>query len=202
MSEELTLSAKMIEVQKELRAPKGQTNSFGNYNYRSCEDIFEAVKPLLAERGLMLTVSDELVNIGERYYIKATAAVQDMDASVSCFGYAREALTKKGCDEAQITGAASSYARKYALNGLFLIDDTKDADTNEHKEAAENKYEDDKPWFNGFDSRTEEWNEDAKQMLLNWREVDMLNVDEILTKVKTTHKVSKAAQEAIKTLVK
>ena len=130
-------------VQAELKAPKGQRNTFGNYNYRSCEDILEAVKPLLAKHGLVLELSDELVNIGERYYVKAQAFVSTTSGpqtlseglttnSLVVSAYAREEETKKGMDGAQITGASSSYARKYALNGLFLIDDTKDADTDEH----------------------------------------------------------------------
>lgn len=122
---------KLIEIQKELKAPKGQFNKFGNYKYRSCEDILEAVKPLCAKQGVQLTVSDELVLIGERYYIKATAKVTDGSETVEVNAYAREEENKKGMDASQITGTASSYARKYALNGLFCIDDTKDADTDE-----------------------------------------------------------------------
>lgn len=124
---------KLVEVQAALKAPKGQYNSFGGYKYRSCEDILEAVKPLLLEQGLQLTITDEPVEVGGRIYIKATAAVTDGQAIVKAEGYAREPKEKKGMDESQITGTASSYARKYALNGLFLIDDTKDADaTNDH----------------------------------------------------------------------
>ena len=123
---------KLIQVQEKLKAPKNQRNNFGGYNYRSCEDILEAVKPLLAEEGLLLTLNDELVQIGERYYVKATASVTDGNQTVSAIAFAREADTKKGMDDSQITGTASSYSRKYALNGLFLIDDTKDADTDEY----------------------------------------------------------------------
>jgi hypothetical protein len=124
---------KLAKIQAELKVPKNQRNNFGNYNYRNCEDILEAVKPLLAEQELFLSISDEMVIIGERYYVKAHAMVFDGTNKVSTFGYAREAENKKGMDESQITGAASSYARKYALNGLFCIDDTKDADaTNKH----------------------------------------------------------------------
>jgi len=115
------------KIQKELKAPKGQHNSFGNYDYRSCEDILEAVKPLLGEAVLIL--NDEVVLIGDRFYVKATATITGQGARVSCSAFARESLEKKGMDTAQITGAASSYARKYALNGLFCIDDSKDADT-------------------------------------------------------------------------
>lgn len=128
---------KLIELRSELSVPKGQKNTFGNYNYRSCEDILEAIKPLLKKYGLFLQLSDEVVMIGERYYIKASVAIREPegDATISV-GYAREASIKKGMDEAQITGSASSYARKYALNAMFLIDDTKDADTDEqHKQT-------------------------------------------------------------------
>lgn len=124
---------KLVAVQAALKAPKGQFNKFGGYKYRSCEDILEAVKPLLLEQGLQLTITDEPVEVGGRIYIKATATVTDGSETAAVSGYAREAETKKGMDESQITGTASSYARKYALNGLFLIDDTKDADaTNDH----------------------------------------------------------------------
>lgn len=120
-------------VQANLRAPKGQVNSFGKYNYRSAEDILEAVKPLLNENGLVLTISDEPVAVNGVTYICARAKVTDAEgAEVSVTGWAREPASKKGMDDAQITGATSSYARKYAMNGLFAIDDAKDADTDEH----------------------------------------------------------------------
>jgi hypothetical protein len=140
---------KLIKVQKELKAPKNQYNSFGKYKYRSAEDILEAVKPLCADNGLLLTLSDTLESIGERYYVKATATVIDAKSKTevaSVTAYAREEETKKGMDSSQITGTASSYARKYALNGLFLIDDTKDADTDAYKEQQlheEKKAQDD-----------------------------------------------------------
>lgn len=120
-------------VQAELKAPKGQYNSFGKYKYRSCEDILEAVKPLLSKHGLVLTVSDDVMFFGERYYIRATATLLDTKSEdhLSNSAYARESAEKRGMDDSQITGTASSYARKYALNGLFCIDDTKDADTDE-----------------------------------------------------------------------
>lgn len=130
----------LSKIQKEMKAPKSQFNAFGKYKYRSCEDILEAVKPFL--NGAVLYISDEMVLIGERYYIKATATLRNGDEAVSVTAYAREEAEKKGMDSSQITGAASSYARKYALNGLFLIDDTKDSDaTNEHGkgEAANSK---------------------------------------------------------------
>ena len=123
------MNEKLIKIQEQLKAPKNQRNDFGKYNYRSCEDIFEAVKPLLKENGLSLRLTDELVNIGERYYVKATAILSDGNDTIENVSYAREEETKKGMDGSQITGASSSYARKYALNGLFLIDDVKDSDT-------------------------------------------------------------------------
>lgn len=129
---------KLAAVQKVLKAPKNQYNSFGKYSYRSCEDILEAAKPLCIENGLILTISDDIVAVGERYYIKATAAVTDVKDGerVECSGIAREAEERKGMDSSQVTGSTSSYARKYALNGLFSIDDTKDADaTNTHGKA-------------------------------------------------------------------
>lgn len=122
----------LITIQKELKAPKGNYNSFGKYKYRSCEDILEAVKPLLHREGCTLTLSDDVVAVGDRYYIKATASICKGDDLVVVSAFARESYDKKGMDESQITGTASSYARKYALNGLFLIDDTKDADTDEY----------------------------------------------------------------------
>lgn len=122
------------KIQKELKAPKGQFNSFGKYHYRNCEDILEAVKPLLGDA--VLTLSDKVVQVGDRYYVEATAELSHKEETKTVTAYAREAFDKKGMDEAQITGAASSYARKYALNGLFCIDDTKDADSEAPKTEA------------------------------------------------------------------
>lgn len=126
----MTIYEKLSAIQAELKAPKNQHNSFGNYNYRSCEDILEVVKPLCRKHRVVLMLSDELVNIGERYYVRASAHIQDLDApeSINTFAFAREEESKKGMDGSQVTGASSSYARKYALNGLFNIDDTKDSD--------------------------------------------------------------------------
>ena len=133
----LPFRARLLSLQTELKAPKGQYNSFGKYNFRSCEDILEAVKPLLMKYGIGLKLTDEVVTIGSRYYVKATARAVDVMLQdgeiVESTAYAREDEDKKGMDGSQITGTASSYARKYALNGLFLIDDTKDSDaTNDH----------------------------------------------------------------------
>lgn len=123
---------KLIKIQTELKAPKDKYNSFGKYKYRSAESILEAVKPLCEKYGCLLTLSDEVVNIGDRYYVKATAVLRTPKAQFNVTAYAREDETKKGMDGSQISGTASSYARKYALNGLFCIDDTKDADTDEY----------------------------------------------------------------------
>ena len=139
----MTVYKKLIEVQKELKAPKNQRNSFGNYYYRSCEDILEALKPVLSKHGATVFISDKPVVKENLFsYIEATATFVDTESgdSISVTAYAREAETKKGMDPSQITGSASSYARKYALNGLFLIDDTKDADSDEqHNQTAGTK---------------------------------------------------------------
>lgn len=129
---------KLAAVQRELKAPKGQFNSFGKYKYRSCEDILEALKPVLGKHGCAVTLSDEVVQVGERFYIRATASIMDCESGERVFNtaFAREDADKKGMDGSQITGTASSYARKYALNGLFLIDDTKDADTDAYHEQT------------------------------------------------------------------
>lgn len=150
------------QIQQELKVPKGQYNSFGKYKYRNCEDILEAVKPLLGDS--ILTLSDELVNIGERYYIKATATfiesgsskgqlgtIAGINGTIEVTAYAREALDKKGMDESQITGAASSYARKYALNGLFLIDDTKDADSEAYRASQDTTEAFEEPFISNQD---------------------------------------------------
>jgi hypothetical protein len=127
----------LVKIQAELKAPKNQTNNFGRYKYRSAEDIIEAVKPILNKYATALTISDEVVQLGERFYIKATASLLHLDEKISVYGWAREEEVKKGMDAAQITGSASSYARKYALNGLFAIDDTKDSDaTNNHQDEV------------------------------------------------------------------
>ena len=131
------LIKKMVAIQSELKAPKNQVNSFGKYKYRSCEDIVEAVKPLLAKHDLYLNISDSIIEVGGKNYVSATATVYYEDQFIDSTAVARESVDKKGMDDAQQTGATSSYARKYALNGLFGIDDTKDADaTNDHGRQA------------------------------------------------------------------
>ena len=127
------------DIQNELKVPKKRKNSFGGYNYRSCEDILEAVKPLLKKYDANLIIYDAVEEVGGRVYVKATAEFASGTGRCFSYGYAREAELKKGMDDSQITGTASSYARKYALNGLFLIDDSKDADTDEYADEAENR---------------------------------------------------------------
>ena len=138
-------------IQQGLKAPKGQYNNFGKYKYRSCEDILEAVKPLLEEQACTLVLSDDIVLIGDRFYLKATATLTNSEGVKEvATAFAREQDTKTGMDSCQLTGATSSYARKYALNGLFCIDDTKDADTmdNTHEGQSAPKQEDTRPWMN------------------------------------------------------
>ena len=131
----MTLIDKLAAIQTKLHSPKNQKNTFGGYNYRSCEDILEAVKPLLA--GLVLTITDEVTEVGGRIYVKATARLTDGKDAMTATAFAREAESRKGMDESQITGSTSSYARKYALNGLFLIDDNKDADSQDNSEQGQ-----------------------------------------------------------------
>lgn len=164
------------KIQERLIAPKGQFNAFGKYNYRSLEDICEALKPLLAEYEYSLIITDEIVMIGNRYYVKASAALVDKPGKyiASNCAYAREAETKKGMDESQITGAASSYARKYALNGLFCIDDTKDADTADNTGKTEKKA--DKPKAIDLDGLKEQ--------------VDLCQTEEDLNNLMKTHQAA------------
>ena len=169
----MNIYEKLLNIQTELKAPKSNRNSFGGYSYRTTEDILEAVKPLLSKYKATLTVSDELVLIGDRYYIKATAIITDIETGeyTTATGYAREDVSKKGMDLSQLTGATSSYARKYALNGLLSIDSSElDPDTNnkhikeEVKEVEEEKHpsfepipvseDDDLPFFMSDDFKT------------------------------------------------
>lgn len=137
----MELEEKLLQIQTELKAPKGQRNDFGKYNYRSCEDILEAVKPLLAKYKATMVITDDIIMVGDRIYVKATAKIVDVESGrgVSNTAFAREEDVKKGMDGSQITGASSSYARKYALNGLFLIDDTKDSDATNDSVKEEKK---------------------------------------------------------------
>lgn len=132
----MTLRQKLSDIQVRMNAPKTQYNSFGKYNYRNAEDILSAVKPFLREHELTLTLTDDVVQVGDRFYIKAEAMISDGEVDVSTTAFAREPVSKKGMDDSQITGTASSYARKYAMNGLFAIDDVKDADNFDNREGT------------------------------------------------------------------
>ncbi|HFU4201840.1 TPA: ERF family protein [Streptococcus suis] len=150
---ESPIFATLCSIQTELVAPKGQYNSFGKYNYRSAEDILEALKPLLKKHDASLVLNDDIEQIGDRYYVRATVTLFACGSSISAQASAREEDTKKGMDGSQITGTASSYARKYALNGLFAIDDNKDPDTDEYanqtgKQAQAQKPAQSKPTSN------------------------------------------------------
>lgn len=169
----------LVNIQHKLKAPKGQYNSFGKYKYRSAEDILEAVKPLLAEEGCHLTISDDIIHQWGRVYVKATARIIANDGRfVETTAFAREAIDKKGMDEAQITWSASSYARKYALNWLLCIDDTKDSDTTNidggasEREGKKKVEDDDKQWFNDyhFDKWVESTDPDKPQSSQAMRE--------------------------------
>ena len=135
---EMNIQAKLLAIQTELKAPKGQYNKFGKYNYRSAEDIIEAVKPICKKYDTVLLLGDEIELIGDRYYVKATAILTDLEsgASVQTQAYAREEQSRSGMSADQLTGACSSYARKYCLNGLLMIDDSKDSDTDENHEIV------------------------------------------------------------------
>jgi len=194
----MNLYQKLLRVQTQLKAPKNQYNIFGKYYYRSCEDITEAVKPLLAEENLIMTISDELILIGDRYYVKATVTVIDGETGEKheVHAYAREAESKKGMDESQITGAASSYARKYALNGMFAIDDTKDSDaTNTHEKDENNNQNIDKQTIAAITSFVKR-DEKAKNIAVSFLKTKGFNsfdglyklsqaeIDELLDKIK------------------
>lgn len=185
----------LIRIQAELKAPKGQFNKFGGYKYRSCEDILEAVKPLLSKENATLVLSDEVECIGDRFYIKALALFKDKDGKeAKVYAYAREPEDKKGMDGSQITGTASSYARKYALNGLFLIDDTKDNDTNEHKKEVEERAKKEKGTKkdNTVQNGTKnEEREKARQELIDLCSVKCIDMKEIATEFKLNSKCGK-----------
>ena len=164
---------KLSHIQNELKAPKNQFNKFGNYKYRSCEDILEALKPLCAKYKATLIIYDEIVMIGDRYYVKAMAKLYDQETTdyIKSYAFARESQAKKGMDDSQVTGATSSYARKYALNGLFNIDDTKDFDTNEVHQQSNQKQGNTQP-------KQQPQQQDFEQANL------MANIDNCLKKLK------------------
>ena len=196
----MSVYEKLSKVQTELKAPKGQYNSFGKYKYRSCEDILEAVKPLNAKHGVVLTVGDEVVEISNRFYVKATATFVDIESGEKIINtaLAREDDAKKGMDGSQITGTASSYARKYCLNGLFCIDDTKDADTDEYRHQQERKPQENKPqerqYVKVVNGRTAVINSNGEYVA-----IDNLTVEQLEKTLKM--KQFAAAHEAIRRLL-
>lgn len=171
------LVKKLIWIQNRLKAPKSQYNSFSNFYYRSAEDILEALKPLLAEQELTLFINDEIIQIGERYYIKAVCTLTDGKENIETQAFAREAENKKGSDESQITGACSSYARKYALNGMFCIDDAKDPDSEDNRETKKTQ-----SVKREFSKKTETKKEESKTEEFISEDTDIiLGLDEIQT---------------------
>ena len=196
---------RLLEIQQKLKAPKGQFNSFGNYKYRSCEDIVEAVKPLLAEQKLVLNLSDDVKEIGGRIYVEAVATIFDWEWKQVAYavGFAREEESKKGMDSSQITGSCSSYARKYALNWLFAIDDWVDSDSTNKGEVKETKKKEEKditkewpfvdknelPWFNKPDMEKLRWE-------VEWVK-EKQSSDELIKAIETKFRVSKAMKQEI-----
>ena len=196
---------RVIAIQQELKAPKGQFNSFGNYKYRSCEDIVEAVKPLLAEQKLVLNLSDDIHEVGGRIYVQAVATLYDLEWKQVAYsvGFAREEESKKGMDSSQITGSCSSYARKYALNWLFAIDDWVDSDSTNKGEVKETKKKEEKditkewpfvdknelPWFNKPDMEKLRWE-------VEWVK-EKQSSDELIKAIETKFRVSKAMKQEI-----
>lgn len=196
---------RLLEIQQKLKAPKGQFNSFGNYKYRSCEDIVEAVKPLLAEQKLVLNLSDDIHEVGGRIYVQAVATLFDESGKQIAYsvGFAREEESKKGMDSSQITGSCSSYARKYALNWLFAIDDWVDSDSTNKGEVKEVKKKEEKditkewpfvdknelPWFNKPDMEKLRWE-------VEWVK-EKQSSDELIKAIETKFRVSKAMKQEI-----
>jgi len=188
----------LAEIQDILVAPKGQWNDFSSFNYRSCEDILTAVKPLLKERGILLTMSDELVMVGERYYVKSTCTIRSGDQILSSSANAREAEQKKGMDSGQLSGATSSYSRKYALGGMFLVDDGKDLDSLKPSEQgnkskpSNNQKKDDKPWYNDFEKQ--------KDKMIGAIATGERTADQIVANLRKDFKVSSKVADQIKGL--
>ena len=196
---------RLLEIQQKLKAPKGQFNSFGNYKYRSCEDIIEAVKPLLAEQKLVLNLSDDIHEVGGRIYVQAVATLFDESGKQIAYsvGFAREEESKKGMDSSQITWSCSSYARKYALNWLFAIDDWVDSDSTNKGEVKETKKKEEKditkewpfvdknelPWFNKPDMEKLRWE-------VEWVK-EKQSSDELIKAIETKFRVSKAMKQEI-----
>ena len=199
----MNITNKLQEVQTKLKASKNQYNEFGNFMYRSVEDILEAVKPILAEFACAILLTDELVQIGERYYIKSTAHFSDGDKDISVSAYAREPLSKKGMDESQITGSTSSYARKHALNGLLAIDDTKDPDSEKPEETPEPENDVSAIVEQAFFDYTTEWKDECPDGYEYDQEMFKKQIREIYKKLSEVKRAEfKWTKESTATLVK
>jgi hypothetical protein len=164
----------LIKIQSELKCTKSQYNSFGKYSYRNAEDILEAVKPLLSKYNATMYITDEVVEVGSRIYVKATVTLSDGKETITASAYAREPETRKGMDDSQITGATSSYARKYALNGLFAIDDTKDNDTNELREEREERVA-----YEEKQAKKSKFTDEQMEQMKKWAVGDVFTSDEL-----------------------
>lgn len=196
---EMPFKQRLVELQNELYAPKNQFNKFGGYNYRNCEDIYNAVKPLLKKYGMLLTMEDTLKTVGERYYIETTARLTDVNSTnyISVTAYAREEETKKGQDGSQITGASSSYARKYALNGLFLIDDVRDSDvTNTHGKDYVNDEVNKKTYRSWFDKFFSDKPERLGKFLEHYKIKSTDQIDQVLKLDEIDELISKLKKES------
>jgi len=203
---------KLTKIQNDLKAPKSQRNDFGKYNYRNCEDILEAAKPLLLSEGLTLVITDNIVCVGNRFYVQATAVLTDGEQIITNNAFARESDEKKGMDDSQVTGATSSYCRKYCLNGLFLIDDTKDADSMDNSaqastqapqqqqntqgnQAQNNQSQQDdanKPWYNSFD--------DERDFIKQKIQSGESTPEQIIAHLANRYKINTKIREEIKSL--
>lgn len=192
-----TIHKDLQKIQSELKTPKSQYNSFGKYKYRSCEDILEAIKPIIGKMWYSITITDDVVLIWERYYVKATAKLSNWKDNIKVSALAREEETKKGMDWSQITGSSSSYARKYALNWLFAIDDTKDSDTtNDWKEEPKTATKEEpkkKPWF--VDKNLDKF----KQSLMEWK-IEADTYEEAIKIIKKNYTIDKAMDNKVKDL--
>lgn len=188
------------KVQTELVAPKNQFNTFGKYNYRSCEDILEGVKPLLKELNCVILVSDSIEMVGDRIYVKATAKFVECETSeaIENTAFARESLTKKGMDDSQVTGATSSYARKYALNGLLLVDDSKDADSMDNSKSEAPQQQQQKQYE---DDPNKEWLGDITQLVAFCKTHNLSPADSLLQGRKK-YKISKVKAKEIEEAMK
>lgn len=196
----MSLHDKLQKIQQELEAPKSQYNDFGGYSYRSCEDILKSVKPLLDDTDTTLRLSDELIEVGGKVYVKATVKITDWEDTIEATANAREAQNKKGMDDSQMTGTASSYARKYALNGLFAIDDVKDSDaTNKHNSKKRNSKskDDDKDRLNNLNKTPKGKKKTIKELVSSKYDDGEKAVKDLRKKYKVSKKVAKKVREEV-----